>query len=470
MKRFYNKEGADFTYLRGRRRVGKSSLLKEFSKKISPCFFYTGSKDLSAKNLLADFSAAWDNFTREKRLSIIKEEELSWSIIFKSITEYLRQSEKKVLIVFDEIQWIAKTGSGFVGQLKNYWLEWKDTKKIKLIIAGSSNKFFAEQTGGEEKILRGMKTFAEIWVHPFSLSEVKKYFFPQYSEEQVCLIYMMLGGIPYYLEQIIPQENFIRTINQAIFTKDTIFLDEVNEVLNLELNLAGTETAKKILSLLGQYGKTQKQLVEISGMPESSLRSILEKLLDYKILYLEESFQKKNNFTARDRRYYMKDCYLNFYFQVLLKLEIQIRQNLKQLLFALQCLQSQKGYYMPNFSGLAFEMLIQNLVETDLSGFAHKLGILNDKFDVYRHIKVKNKEFDLILKSDLSREIKLIQIKWISDSMDIKVAEDIAKVEFPDQKNYKINKYIISSHPTSKVFKDFCRKENIYLLSIKDLF
>ena len=112
----------------------------------------------------------------ETILSELKKTARTWPKVFDELGKLSSSYGEQVLVVFDEIQWIAKQKSGFAGVLKHYWSEWKQTTQIKLILCGSSNKFFTKNTDGEFNSLRGLKTFGDIWVRPFSLQEVKESF------------------------------------------------------------------------------------------------------------------------------------------------------------------------------------------------------------------------------------------------------------------------------------------------------
>ena len=230
------------------------------------------------------------------------------------------------MIVFDEVQWLAKRGSGFVGLLKEKWLDWELVGNIKVIVCGSSNKFFIDNVGGEEKILRGLKTRSSIWLQPFTLDEVKQYFFPSWSLEEVCLAYMLVGGIPYYLARLNCELGAIRAINQALFSKSGIFLEEIDEVLNVEFNVVGVESVKLILASLGQSGSSQAGIQKKTGMSQPIVSELISKLVSYGIVYEKKPSFKKSLKNKAGTLFYMKDFFLNTYFQILAPMEGRIRK------------------------------------------------------------------------------------------------------------------------------------------------
>ncbi|MCP4753125.1 MAG: ATP-binding protein, partial [Proteobacteria bacterium] len=164
IERFIKKPGFGFTYLRGRRRIGKSTLLKKLNQSKEDCFYFYGANDENTLNAQKRFAKSWDEFSQKSILSIIQPSKLNWELIFNAIRDFSKHNNRDVVLLFDEIQWLAKQGNGFIGILKNALDDWKQIDSIKLIIAGSSNKFYEKFTGSDESILRGLKTHAAIWL------------------------------------------------------------------------------------------------------------------------------------------------------------------------------------------------------------------------------------------------------------------------------------------------------------------
>lgn len=164
----------------------------------------------------------------------LSEEFLNWNRIFKEITKHILSKNQKLILIFDEVQWMAKAGSGFIGSLKTAWVDWQKSNLIKVIICGSSNKFFDKHTGGEEKILRGLQTRPHIWVLPLSPAQVSKHVCPKWNLKEVSMLYMLTGGIPYYLKKIAPSLGFIQSINKAFFLQSNNLLDEILEIISAQ--------------------------------------------------------------------------------------------------------------------------------------------------------------------------------------------------------------------------------------------
>ena len=94
-----------------------------------------------------------------------------------------------------------------------------------------------------------------------------------------------LGGVPYYLNQIPSIKNFIKAINKAFFTQSTIFIDELDEILNLDFSKASRARIRRLLASLGQEGKTVANICRAIGISESSVRENIVKLVDYGLVF-----------------------------------------------------------------------------------------------------------------------------------------------------------------------------------------
>ncbi len=474
LKEFVEQPGSGFTYVRGRRRVGKSWLLKEFQKKTGRCFYFAGAADESNKKAIERFTEVWEDFSHTKTLSELQTSFLTWHRIFGEITEFLKKQKKTVILILDEIQWIAKKGSGFIGILKDIWVEWERLGRIKIIICGSSNKFFSDQMfGGEEKILRGLKTRSSIWVEPFTLSQVKKYFFREWSFEEVSLTYMMFGGIPYYLAHIREGLGFIHAINTAAFTENSVFLEEIDEILGLEFNKRGIVTIKKILATLGHRGTSWKSIATKTGIVPSTLTEVLERLVDYGIVYKFLPANKKPIKNEAGYRYAMKDFFMNFYFQVLEPLEARIKNNTHGLLFPYECLVSHHGYYIPRFSGGAFELLIRYILESKslVENIFKKLQLVDENYTVETYWDTHT-QIDLIVQHTKDRMVRIIECKWLSDTIDKSsnyISELLSK-NYSTPSKYNKKYFLALSQECSKDFKTSAHQKGIEIIQLEDLF
>lgn len=461
-----------FFYLRGRRRVGKSWMMKELENKNKKVFYFMGSKDARGEVSLKLFIEKWEAFAQVQNLSVLKKSALNWNKVFQSISDYLKNND--LILALDEIQWIAKSGSGFCGLIKEYWLQWEKTNRIKILICGSSNRFFHDESGGEEQLLRGLKTHSDIWIQPFSLSEVRNFKFQNWSKEEVVLLYMLIGGLPYYLKQIDEKKGFIQGINSGLFLKSSIFLEEVNEILRIEFNKSSVETVKTILRELGQRGGPQNAVTDKTFLSKSSISETIEKLVDYSIVFAEQPLNYKKIKNRAGLTYYFKDFFLHTYYQILEPLAEKIKINQNSLIFPVDVLKEKKGYYISNFTGVAFERLVKNVLEGEVKKYPKvfsKLDLVDHNFEI-KNYRTTETEIDILVLHKKDRLVRVIECKW-AQKKNIKFKdlclEVINKVYSPDDGLVRKNYLFVSFTPSAADLK-IAKALDVDILTINDFF
>lgn len=441
-----SESGAAFFFVRGRRRVGKSWILKELTRKSSHIFYFMGEFDSKSASTRSNFVQAWESFSKRSSLSQLRPSVLTWGVIFNDITDHVQQTNDDLVLVFDEVQWLAREGSGFLSQLKQVWLDWEMTAKIKVILCGSSNRFFIEKTGGEEKIIRGLKTASDFVVQPIDFAQCVKTKFKLWKKEEAAIAYMMTGGIPYYLAQIDSKLGFVAAINQAFFTRRGVFLGEVDEILNLDFNKKAIRSVKAILRAIHPSGVTQIAIQKKSRIPASTVNEVLAKLESYGLILQQVMANEKPKGNRAGVRYIINDFFLNTYFHLLLPLKNKIEANDKRLLFGELCLRSSKGYYIENFTGYMFEHMVKYVIESrqmKLRIFS-KLQLADEDFEVIQY-STQIGQIDLIIEHHTDRISRAIEVKWISEEIFNPEALliQLADKEYPLAKRFTRRNYLV---------------------------
>ena len=470
---FIDEDASGFVYLRGRRRIGKSWLLKEIQKQKKNCFYFSGEPSSTNATTMLNFAKAWGDFSKHPYLKNLSPHSLTWQSLLSEITNYAKNKSSTVTIILDEIQWIASKGSGVLGKIKEAWITWEQLGNIKVIICGSSNKFFTNNVTGQEKILRGLRTRGDIWVPPFTLKEVRDFFLKTNSVQEICLTYMMLGGCPYYLSTLKTSYGFIQAINEAIFLQKTIYLDEIDEILRLEFNNKGIDTVKSILGALTQHGKSATGISAYTGIALTTVNDTVHKLLEYKLIEKVLPINGKSKNTSAGCRYVMRDFFLNFYFDILMRLENRIKANEKGLIFPACCIKSKNGFYIENFSGKAFENLVYYVLN-DRSNMKPKIFkklLLNDVDYVVGTYWDEEMQIDLIVENKTDRVTRVIECKWVTGT-DFSVATACKKLihkRYQPRSGHIVKHVLVISTPITNQMQQTAKKYDVWLVGLEDL-
>ncbi len=177
LENVYKSKSAELVVLYGRRRVGKTYLIREFFQQKKNIFFQvTGLQNGTLKKQLTHFS---ESLSETFMHGIMAQSPKSWEEAFKNLTQLIDASTKtskdKVILFFDELPWLATPRSGLLEALDYYWNHfWVRNPKIILIICGSSASWLIKNIIDNQGGLHNRCT-AEICLLPFNLVETSEF-------------------------------------------------------------------------------------------------------------------------------------------------------------------------------------------------------------------------------------------------------------------------------------------------------
>jgi len=303
----YNAPGGQLVVLYGRRRIGKTEVLREFAKG-KPHVFYscreiTDGQQLAAfsKRLLhADSPAA-------KYITAFAD----WEAAFKSVLELPTNGKKKLLII-DEFPYMCKCNPSIPSILQILWDEQLKNADVMIVLCGSAMSFIEKKILAEKKPLYGRATgIYKMNELPFS-DAIK--FFPNYSDEDKLLAYSILGGIPHYLRQFNPALSLQENIIKNVLAKGCVLYSEVEFLIRQELrepslyNTIIEAVALGNTQLNDIYTKTQ--------FDKSKISVYLKNLIELQILEREFSVLSGTKEQAASSRglYRITDNFFRFWF------------------------------------------------------------------------------------------------------------------------------------------------------------
>jgi uncharacterized protein len=226
---------SEFVAVYGRRRVGKTFLIREFFTQNECVFFHlTGIKGGSLKKQLKEFSKELGRvFYNNMELKAPS----SWVDAFELLTSSINklESTRKVVLFFDELPWLASPKSGLLSALDYYWNRyWVSINHLRLIVCGSSASCIINKIINDKGGLHNRVTF-RIKLEPFSLAETAAYLHHRgvkFNQKQILETYLILGGIPFYLRYIENGFSVAQNINQLCFRESGPLFDEFKQLFS----------------------------------------------------------------------------------------------------------------------------------------------------------------------------------------------------------------------------------------------
>ena len=339
----------------GRRRVGKSTLIKESVKKENHVLFFEGIEGETTKVQIDQFLTDLSRQTGKVKLAA-----KNWREVFQGLSELIEKG--RWVLVFDEFPWMAAGRSSLVSDLKLYWDRWSHNKQLVLFLCGSVASFMTQHIV-HSKALHNRKTL-ELCLHPLSPKESGK-FIPQRSFHEKAALFMLLGGIPKYLEQINPRISVEKNINRLCFTAGGFFVNEYETLFKEQFR--SIKTYQKIVEELAQTPLNLSDLSRKTKLPKGGgLQSHLENLIRAQFVRGYSPYTAKSRMRTRTKVYKLVDPFLIFYFRYIHHHRSLIEKNKEEDLF-----RSLVGPSLRQYFGFAFE----RLCEEAFDDIRKKLGL-----------------------------------------------------------------------------------------------
>ena len=310
LKNLFQSDKSEFVAVYGRRRVGKTYLIREcFNYNFA--FQHTGVQNANRDRQLEEFRKSLNNAGADS-VAKIKD----WFEAFDELGKLLSGQRKGKKVVFiDEMPWMDTLKSDFVSALEHFWNGWATMRKdILLIVCGSATSWIINKLVNNHGGLHNRLT-RQIYLRPFTLKECELYNQAkqlEFPREQILLLYMILGGIPYYWSYLQQGLSWAQNIDYMFFGDNA---DLRNEFDALYASLfRNSEPYIKIVRALGKkkIGMTRGEIASAMGEDHGgTLTSMLRDLEQCSFIRAYNSIGK----SKKDTVYQLVDNFTLFYFR-----------------------------------------------------------------------------------------------------------------------------------------------------------
>lgn len=301
-------KSAQMIVMTGRRRIGKTTLIKHSLTEIPFLYFFVGrkSESLLCRELVEIVHEVLDedpgDFTSFKRL-------------FAAIM--MISKRRNFTLVLDEFQNFKVAGEGIFSDIQDVWDSNKDGSMINLVICGSIYSKMKKIFDDKEEPLYGRAT-ARFRIKPFStrtLMEIIRDYNPEYTPDDLLAMYMVTGGVAKYVELLIEQNAFTKdSIMEAVVSTGSYFIDEGKELLTDELGKDYGNYFSVLAALAG--GNTYRSdMTDYVGFETGGYLDKLEK--DFDAAARVRPYLAGEN--THNVRYCISDNFLNFWFRFIYK-------------------------------------------------------------------------------------------------------------------------------------------------------
>ncbi|MBE6396535.1 MAG: ATPase [Lentisphaerae bacterium] len=354
LKALWRKPVASLVTCRGRRRVGKSTLIEEFARRNRVRFIkLEGVEPQQGVNNETQLKAFGQQLAEQTGCEESQPE--NWFKAFARLSKVLNPREKTVLLI-DEISWMGKYDAAFPGELKYAWdNRFSKNPKLIMVLCGSVSSWI------DKKILKSKgfvgRPSLNLLVPELSMHECAAFWRRggcRASSTDIIDVLSVVGGIPKYLENIDPALSADENIKRLCFTPGALLVGEFDEIFNdaLDVNLG---QKKRILVSLGDGGKTPTEVAETLGLENNGhLSAYLEELETAGFIARDTGLNPSTGKPSNVVRYRISDNYTRFY----IKYIEPNREMIQKGTFTFVSLAQLPGW--ETMLGLQFECLVYN--------------------------------------------------------------------------------------------------------------
>ena len=311
LDRVYKSSKSEFLILYGRRRVGKTFLVNQkFEEHFT--FRMTALANTPMSQQLINFQATFNAAT--DAASALTEPPTTWFQAFQSLIKWAAADPRpRKVIFFDELPWFDAYGSDFLSALEHFWNSWASLRSDVLLIGCGSaaswmiNKLIHNHGGLHNRITE------RIALQPFTLAETELFLKSKgavYDRYQLLELYMAMGGIPHYLENVLVNRSVAQNIDRMFFTPGSILNVEYYDTFRSLFS--NYEKHITIVEVLAQNAKVlnRNELLKAAGMKDGGVASnLLEELEQSGFIKRYFPFGK----VKRDALFRLVDPYCLFY-------------------------------------------------------------------------------------------------------------------------------------------------------------
>jgi hypothetical protein len=299
---------AELVAVYGRRRVGKTYLVRNFFHDQFD-FYFTGTFKTARNIQLKLFASELTRYSGKSAQT-----PADWFEAFSMLWNYLATLKKKRIVVFlDELPWMDSPKSNLLQAFSYFWNSRASAMpQLKIFVCGSATSWMLSKLIGDRGGLHGRVT-RQIYLRQFNLAETAAFLKHKgivWNRYQIAQTYMILGGIPYYLDMLDPAQPFDGNFDSLFYAEGAPLRAEYNFIFR---SLFGdSELCDGVVKALARknIGMTQAELAEAVHAEQSGkLTKVLNNLCACDFLRTYKAFGKKN----RERMYQLYDLYSLFY-------------------------------------------------------------------------------------------------------------------------------------------------------------
>ena len=393
----YRRPGSSLVVLYGRRRLGKTHILRHFLQG-KPGLYYLATEEAEAENVRG-FQAQVASFIGSALLA--KGSGFGWGDLFDAIREH-NPATKKVIVV-DEFQYLGKTNRAFPSVLQKIWDERLKEANIMLILCGSLITMMHSQTLAYDSPLYGRRT-GQIRLRQIPFRHYHE-FFPNVPAAELLLRYAVTGGVPKYIESFRSAGDIYQGIRENILTPTSFLYEE--PIFLLEREVSETSRYLSIVKGIAHGNHKMGKLAATLGVAQNKLTEYLATLISLDLVERQVPVTESNPEKSKRGLYFLRDNFIAFWFRFVFPYRSQIEmQDLNIVLEKLH-----EGFVSQHVSYVFERICLEWLAEKNGGDAFYKMQRIGRWWN-------DREEIDVVALNDDTREIVFGECKYSVNPVD----------------------------------------------------
>jgi AAA+ ATPase superfamily predicted ATPase len=427
---------AGLVVCRGRRRIGKSTLIERFAEEFQHFYEFQGlapREEIGNHHQLENFSR---QLAEQHHLPALQLQ--NWHEAFALLARLTEG--QKALIFLDEISWMASRDKDFVGQLKIAWdTRFKKNRRLILVLCGSVSSWIDKNILNSADFLGRVSLSLDLRELPLDkcndfFSEVGGVAGRRMSTLERSRVLCVTGGVPRYLEEVEYGATAERNIIDLCFTRGGLLVDEFDKIFN-DIFSARAPTYRQIAGTLTDGALTFSEICSDLGVAPSGVFSeYLEDLVAAGFVHRDYVYSLTTGRRGKLSRYRLKDNYLRFYLKYI---EPQ-REKIAAGIFDSERVRSFAAF--DAIMGLQFQNLVLNNIPLVLEALKINLSHIRSASPYFQNATGRQKACQVDLLIDTKYAVYLCEIKFrtkLGSSILDEVAERASRLKVDRSKSLR---------------------------------
>jgi hypothetical protein len=391
----------------GKRRVGKTELIKHFSQDKQSIYFVaekgTAQDQLrTAKNIFAD--GLHDDLMRNLDFP-------SWRDLLQYIGQKLEKVTDPVVLIFDEFPYLAESDGAMSSYFQIGWDEFLKQRKVLMVVMGSSIAMMYKHALVHSAPLYGRRT-GQWLLGPFTYAESKA-FYPDTPFTNTFPLYGVTGGIPAYAKVFDGTKTLEENIRQYVLPEGSFLSIEPELLLSEEFT--DSRSYLSILKAIG-LGRTKfSEIIATTGLPATAMPGYLQTLVNLRLVKKEIPVTERIPEKSKQGSYSLADSFLRFYFSFIYPNNSLIKGGNVDALF------NQHGEVLMQLVAKAYEDTTGQFVVSAMNS-----GRL-PHFNQLGRWWSRNAEIDLVGLNEEDNSILFVETKWSSQPLRTDVLDSLVQ-------------------------------------------